>query len=186
VTRRDIPNLISLARFALVVPVVALLVAERYTGALVLFALAGISDGLDGYLAKRYGWTSRVGAILDPLADKALLVSTYLALGWLGLLPLWLVAAVIVRDIVIIGGAAAYHYRIGRFDLTPLRISKLNTLLQIALALLVVFGQELVAIPPALLMLFVYVVLVSTLISGLAYVWVWGRRAWSHGRGMPT
>ncbi|MDE2089174.1 MAG: CDP-alcohol phosphatidyltransferase family protein, partial [Gammaproteobacteria bacterium] len=107
-TRRDLPNLISVLRMLLVLPVVALLMTEHYREALLLFGLAGLSDALDGFLAKRYGWTSRLGAVLDPLADKILLVSSYIALGWLRLLPLWLVAAVIVRDLVIVIGAAVY------------------------------------------------------------------------------
>ena len=88
--RSDIPNIISMLRIILVIPTVMLLLNERYGQALILFAVAGASDGLDGYIAKRYHYVSRLGTILDPLADKLLLVCTYLALGWLGLLPAWL------------------------------------------------------------------------------------------------
>src|SRR3990172_3309285 len=102
---KDIPNIISLLRMALVPPVVILLLNGYYGWALLVFVSAGLSDGLDGYLAKRFGWRSRLGAILDPLADKLLLVASYLTLGWLGQLPLWLVAVVVGRDIVIVAGA---------------------------------------------------------------------------------
>jgi len=100
VTRRDIPNLITAFRFLLVPPVVFLLLSSRFGEALVIFAIAGFSDALDGFLAKHYGWASRLGAALDPLADKLLLVSAFIALGWLELIPVWLVVIVILRDIV--------------------------------------------------------------------------------------
>lgn len=182
-TLRNLPNLISLARIFMVLPVVMLLAAQRYTAALVLFAVAGISDALDGFLAKRFGWTSRLGAILDPLADKALLVSTYLALGWLGLIPWWLVAVVIARDAVIVSGAVAYHFKIGRFETAPTALSKVNTFAQILLALSVVFGQGVMLLPPLWITVLVYLVLVTTIASGVGYVWTWGRRAWGEGRG---
>lgn len=86
----DIPNVITAFRFLLVPPVVILLLQERFTAALIVFGVAGFSDGLDGFLAKRYDWRSRLGSILDPLADKLLLVSSFVTLGWLGLIPAWL------------------------------------------------------------------------------------------------
>lgn len=88
--RRDIPNIISVFRILLVLPVVWLLLQQQYTMALVLFAIAGVSDALDGFLAKHNGWESRLGTILDPLADKLLLVCSFLTLAWLGLIPFWL------------------------------------------------------------------------------------------------
>lgn len=182
-TLRDLPNLISLARMLLVLPVVLVLATGHYGAALALFALAGASDALDGFLAKRFGWTSRVGAILDPLADKVLLVSTYLALGWLGLLPAWLVAAVIARDVVIVSGAVTYHFRIGRFETAPTALSKLNTFVQILLALLVVSAQGGAPVPPLWITGLIYLVLLTTVASGIVYVWTWGGRAWRSARG---
>lgn len=182
-TLRDLPNLISLARVLMVLPVVILLATQQHTAALVLFAVAGASDALDGFLAKRFGWTSRLGAILDPLADKALLISTYLVLGWLGLIPWWLVAIVIVRDAVIVTGAVAYHFRIGRFETDPTALSKANTFMQILLALSVVFSQGVTPLPPLWITALVYLVLATTTASGVGYVWTWGRRAWGEGRG---
>lgn len=167
----------------MVPPVVMLLATQHYTAALVLFAVAGVSDALDGFLAKRFGWTSRLGAILDPLADKALLITTYLALGWLGLIPGWLVAAVIARDAVILTGAVAYHLKIGRFETAPTVLSKINTFMQVLLALSVVFGQGVTPLPLPWITTLIYLVLATTTASGIGYVWVWGRRAWSKGRG---
>jgi cardiolipin synthase len=177
VTARDIPNLITLGRIALTIPVVWALIDGRFGLALVLFAVAGISDGVDGYLAKRYGWHSRLGSLLDPAADKLLLLTAYIALGWQGLLPLWLVLAVIGRDLLIVGGATAYHFWIEPFEGAPSRISKLNTLVQILLVVLVVADRGLIAMPPLLLDAMVWTVAATTLASGAGYVWVWSRRA---------
>ena len=134
---RDIPNVITAFRFLLVAPVVVLLLQERFTAALIVFGVAGFSDGLDGFLAKRYNWRSRLGGIMDPLADKLLLVSSFVTLGWLGLIPAWLVLLVILRDLVIVAGAAFYHLRIEQFEAEPSIASKLNTATQILLVLAV-------------------------------------------------
>ncbi|MBI3345314.1 MAG: CDP-alcohol phosphatidyltransferase family protein [Gammaproteobacteria bacterium] len=173
----NIPNAISLGRILLVPPMVVLLLNEYYGAALVLFAVAGVSDALDGYLAKRYGWGSRLGSILDPLADKLLLVSAYLVLGWLGEIPLWLVMAVVGRDLVIVAGGVAYHYLIGSYELEPSLLSKLNTLAQIVLILAMLVTHSVLILPAWLVAALVYLVLVTTLLSGLSYVWTWGVRA---------
>jgi len=174
---KDIPNIISLLRMALVPPVVILLLNGYYGWALLVFVSAGLSDGLDGYLAKRFGWRSRLGAILDPLADKLLLVASYLTLGWLGQLPLWLVAVVVGRDIVIVAGAVAYHYRISQFHPMPSVLSKINTLAQILLIITVLVMHGLFALPAWIMSVLMFTVLITTLLSGLGYVWVWGMRA---------
>jgi cardiolipin synthase len=176
VTRRDIPNLITAARIALVWPLVDALLEARFTAALVLFALAGISDGIDGFLARHYGWFTRLGAILDPVADKLLVVSVYVALGWEGFIPLWLVAAVITRDVIIVAGAAAYRFLAGHLEMAPTAASKLNTFLQIALVLAVMLAQ-LNWLPGWFSQVLLYAVLISTVFSGLQYVLIWGRRA---------
>ncbi len=176
-TRADIPNIISVLRIGLVLPVVAALVHEQFTLALLLYTVAGVSDALDGYIAKRYNCASRLGSILDPLADKLLLVSTYVALAWLGLLPVWLVAAVAARDILILVGAVSYHLLIGEYEMKPTLISKINTFAQIALGLAAVFAAGLYPLSPALLEGMVWAVLATTLLSGIDYVWTWGVRA---------
>ena len=176
---RDIPNLITGFRFLLVPPVVMLLLNERFDMALVLFGVAGLSDGLDGYLAKRNNWTSRLGALMDPLADKLLLVSCFVTLGWMGWIPLWLVALVVLRDLVIVGGAIVFHMRVERLEAAPSIISKLNTFAQILLVLAVIFSQGIRELPVLWLDIITYSVLATTLWSGLDYVWTWGRRAWN-------
>ncbi len=177
----DIPNLISLLRMVLVIPLAVLLLQQRYLDALLIFGLAGITDALDGFLAKRNGWKSRLGSILDPLADKLLLTSSYLVLAWLGVLPLWLVAAIVARDFIIVLGAVAYHYTIRHFDLLPSRVSKLNTVMQIVLVLVVMLHHSLLPGIGGVVEVLVYTVLVTTFASGVNYVWTWGTRALQAG-----
>ena len=176
----DIPNIITIFRFLLVPPLVWLLLSHQYGAALIVFFIAGFSDALDGYLAHRNGWTSRLGAIMDPLADKLLLVSSFITLGWLGLIPLWLVATVILRDLIIIIGAMTYHWCVEYLDTAyPTLVSKLNTFTQILLVLAVMFSAAVRPLAGLLLDILMYGVLVTTIWSGLDYIWIWGRRAWS-------
>ncbi len=177
ISRRDIPNILTVLRIVLVVPIVALLVQERYVAAFVVLAVAGISDGLDGYLAKRYGWVTRLGSLLDPVADKLMLVSGFLVLGWKGLLPAWLVALVIVRDLVIVGGAIVFHFWVGRLEAEPSLISKINTFAQIILVVGVVAHQLWPLLPELWFTIAIAVVAVTTIVSGVTYVREWGSRA---------
>jgi len=173
---RDIPNLITLFRFLLVPPLVWLLLNDRFAAALAVFVVAGFSDALDGYLAKQYQWSSRLGALLDPLADKLLLVASFVTLGWLGWIPVWLVVLVCTRDLVIVSGAVCYHFLIERLTADPSLISKLNTLAQILLVL-AVMGNHIYTLPALWMDVLIYSVCVSTLWSGLDYVWTWSRKA---------
>ncbi|TPW16145.1 MAG: CDP-diacylglycerol--glycerol-3-phosphate 3-phosphatidyltransferase [Halothiobacillaceae bacterium] len=175
---KNIPNFISVVRIFLVAPVVILLLEERYGLALLIFAIAGVSDALDGYLAKRFNWTSHVGSILDPMADKLLLVCSYFTLAWLGHIPVWLVATVIARDVIIVVGAMAFYWLVGRYEMEPSWFSKINTFTQIVLVLAVVASLSIVPLGESTLDLVIYMVLVSTVISGADYVWTWGRLAW--------
>lgn len=177
ISRRDIPNLLTVLRILLVGPIVWLLAEERYVQALLIFAVAGVSDGLDGYLAKRNGWITRLGSFLDPIADKLLLVGSYVVLGWTGVLPIWLVLLVLGRDVVIVSGAFAFHYLVGQFEAEPTIISKINTFAQIVLVLVVVLGKIVAGLPPSLIEAMTFGVVVTTVASGAGYVWGWGRRA---------
>jgi len=180
VKRSDIPNIITVFRFLLVPPMVLLLLNHQTGAALIVFGVAGFSDALDGFLAKRYGWTSRMGALMDPLADKLLLVASFVTLGWLGWIPLWLVVLVILRDLIIVIGAMIYHWCVETIDTAyPTLVSKLNTFAQILLVLAVMFSQSVQALPFLLIDVLLYSVLATTIWSGLDYVWIWGRRAWS-------
>jgi len=173
------PNVLTLLRIALV-PALAWTLWERaYAEALGLAAFMGFTDALDGYLAKRYGWQSRLGAVLDPLADKLMLTVTYVVLGIMGLVPVALVVLVVLRDLVILGGAAAYRILIGPVEMQPTLISKLNTGMQIALVLLVVLGQ-LRTLPPVLIDSALWLTVLTTTWSGVDYVLRWSAKARAH------
>ncbi len=174
---RDIPNAISILRIILVVPVALLLVEKKFDWALYLFVFAAASDGLDGYLAKHFGWTSRLGSLLDPVADKLLLVTCYVLTGWLGLIPVWLVWLIILRDVVIVVGATSYHYLFGPFMGEPTLISKINTVAQIVLVVLVIFDRGILQIPEGLIEVLIYLVVMTTVSSGLSYISIWWQRA---------
>jgi len=155
--------------------------ADFFT-ALVLFAVAGFSDALDGFLAKHYHWESRLGSILDPLADKLLLVASFATLTCLDLLPYWLLWLVLGRDVLIVAGALAYHYIVGKFELLPLWSSKINTTLQIALVLLVIFQQQWLFAAQYWITIMTWLVVASIVNSGSEYLLVWGLRAWKATR----
>ncbi len=180
-TLKDLPNLISVLRLVLVAPVVYLLWSGEFGWALLLFAVAGASDGLDGFLAKRYGWTTRLGGILDPLADKALLISCFLVLAWQGLVPAWLVLAIILRDLVIVTGAVVYNFRVAAVEAAPILASKLNTVMQILLVVLVVMDAGVLPLPDALIEITIWTCFATVLVSGIQYVWIWGRKARRQG-----
>lgn len=174
----DLPNAITVFRILLVPPIVLLLLYDRFAAALIVFSVAGISDAIDGFLAKRFHWSSELGALLDPIADKLLLVCCFVTLGYLGWIPLWLVAVVILRDLVIVSGALGYHYLVEQVTAAPRMVSKLNTFAQILLVLAVMFDRGIQELPVLWMDFLLYSALVSTLWSGLDYVWTWGRKAW--------
>lgn len=182
---RHLPNLITALRMLLVVPLCWLIGDARYGGALVVAAIAGLSDAVDGFLAKRYGWQSWLGGILDPIADKLLLMAAFLWLAFAGDVPAWLAALVIGRDLVIVGGAVAYYCLIGHFDAAPSRLSKLTTLVQIVFVLGELLRlSRLIEIPDMARSVGIAITALLTLASGVHYVVVWSARAWrnAHAR----
>jgi cardiolipin synthase len=171
----NIPNLITLARILLVPVIIWAIGSGQMAAAFVLFVIAGISDAVDGFLAKRFHMQSEVGALLDPLADKALLVSIYVSLGLASDFPRWLVILVVSRDVIIIG-AVIVSWLLGRpIPMKPLMVSKLNTVAQVTYAALALatlgFGLELPLLDAALKI----VVTVLTLASVAAYLVEWAR-----------
>ena len=183
---RDIPNIITALRILLVIPILWFLQQGGYREALLLFIIAGISDGIDGLLAKNLGWTSHLGGMLDPLADKLLLMGTILTLGWQGELPASLVLLVVLRDIIIVSGAVVYHYLVEPFKANPLLVSKLNTLAQLVLVLAVLFNRGIAPLPESVLAALIYLTALTTLWSGAAYVWKWGQQALRKGSGIDV
>ena len=178
-----IPNLITLVRLALV-PVMAWALAGHHHGiAATIFLLIAVSDWLDGFIARRFRLTSRVGAALDPVADKLSMVVATLILAMQHLIPLWLAIAIIARDVIIVAGAGIYSAVVGSIEFTPTRLSKVNTALEFAL-LLAVMASAAGWIPSAGWELPAFViVLASVVASGVQYVWIWGVKAVLYRKG---
>ncbi|HEC14383.1 MAG TPA: CDP-alcohol phosphatidyltransferase family protein [Rhodospirillales bacterium] len=173
----NIPNFISLARLALVPLMVWLVLSGELASAFWVFVAAGVSDAVDGFIAKRFDMETELGKYLDPIADKAMLVSVYISLGQQGLIQTWLVILVVFRDVLIIGGALLFQTLTQSLFMQPLMISKVNTLTQIVLAALILGGTGMNVESRPIAEFMVYVVAATTVMSGVAYVITWTRRA---------
>ncbi len=171
----NIPNLITLGRILLVPIVVWAIASGAMWIAFVLFLAAGVSDAVDGYLAKRFRMTTELGAYLDPLADKALIVSIYLALGITGAIPRWLVILVVSRDILIVGGIMLSWLMGKPLKIKPLLVSKLNTVAQIVFACVVLGSLGFQVQADILTVVLMGLVAVLTLLSIAAYLAEWLR-----------
>ncbi len=172
-----LPNAISLLRIALVAPILMLILEGSFGWALALFWLAGFSDGVDGYLAKRFDWHTRLGALLDPVADKLLVAGLFITLAYTQDIPIWLASVVILRDMIIVAGATAYNFLVRPVEGEPTRVSKLNTALQL-LFLLFVLSRAGFGWPEEIsITVLGAAVLITVVISGVDYVWSWSRRA---------
>lgn len=171
---RQIPNLITLARLLAVPVTVYLILLGELVPAFWIFFAAGISDAVDGLIAKRLNLVSEIGAYLDPLADKALLMGVFVTLGYVGQVPIWLVILIVFRDLLIVGGAILFQTLTHSLQVQPLFISKVNTAAQITLAAVVLarpaLGVALDEVPEILTL----IVAMTTFLSGAAYVIKWG------------
>jgi len=174
---RFIPNALCILRILLLAPVIWLLVHDDFRPTLWIFAAAAVTDGLDGFIAKRCGWTSELGKILDPLADKILLVGVFITLAAMGLVPLWLAVAAVGRDVVITAGAIMYNWLYGYPNGQPTLVSKLNTLCQLVFLLLIVAAHAVGRIPEKTLLVLGALVFVTTVVSGLDYVITYSHKA---------
>lgn len=170
-----IPNLITIGRLLLVPMIVWLIVTGQSAAAFVVFILAGVSDAVDGFLARTFDLHSELGSYLDPLADKALLVSIYISLAVLAEVPLWVVILVVSRDLFIVG-AVVLSWMLGQpMEMRPLAISKVNTVVQIVLAAVVLGDLALGLDLAALRTILVYLVGVLTVASAAVYLVDWVR-----------
>jgi len=171
-----LPNLITMLRVILLVPLAYYLLLPDYKVALIIFFIAGFSDAIDGFLAKRFSWVSRFGAIMDPLADKALLVLSMAILAFNHQLSLPLFITVACRDILIVSGAYYYHRRIGPYEMLPSLLSKANTFVQLLLvtSLLVSLGYK--NMPDIYLKGLVILTFITTIASGLHYLYIWSKK----------
>jgi cardiolipin synthase (CMP-forming) len=175
---RHLPNLICLLRIALVWPLIHSLLLGDYQTTLWVFVVAAVSDGLDGFLAKRFGWTSDLGRVLDPLADKLLLVSLFLVATWIGLIPRWLTVIAVARDVMIGFGALTFIGLWGPLRGRPMLVSKVNTLFQLLYLLAVIFGAWLHFPPAGVVEALAVLTGTTIMISGFAYCREFTGRAW--------
>jgi cardiolipin synthase len=192
---RHIPNAITVVRVLLVIPTAWCLIEEQYVEALVLMAVAGASDAVDGWLARRFDWVSWFGAALDPLADKILVGVLFVTLTVKGILPLWVAGIAIGRDLVILAGATVYRLLFKHIEFTPTLLSKANTAMQIVVLLVLLLSlcgfEHLSAIAGSLADPYgFWLVSALAIASGADYVIRWGRLAmtkYSDGprRGAP-
>jgi cardiolipin synthase len=184
---RHLPNALTILRIVLIAPLAWLLAHGRYAPALGMLMFAAVSDAADGFIAKRFGWTSELGKVLDPLADKLLLVTLFITLSVAGVVPMWLAAIVVLRDVTIATGALTYRWLIGPIHGRPLLLSKFNTgfqLLYLVTIVLAVMSGSLV--PYALIMILTFCVLITTLTSGVEYVFIYSKRALAMSRARHT
>ena len=173
-----LPNALCVLRMLLAVPTAWYLYHQQYDVTFALFLVAAITDGLDGFVAKRFRWTSELGQILDPLADKLLLVTVFVTLAVIGKVALWLALLVVGRDLVITFGAIAYRRLYGPLvGAAPTFISKVNTVMQIAYVLAVMLAA--ISKWPASIIITIlsYLTATTTIISGVDYIVTYGKRA---------
>lgn len=176
---RHIPNIICLIRIALIVPLLQAMVAGEQALILVLFSIAAVSDALDGYLAKRFQWTSDLGRVLDPMADKLLLMSVFITAAWLDIAPWWVATVAVARDLIIGFGAILFRLWFGRLRGRPTVISKINTGMQILYLLAVILASSIQLPPREVLDALAVVMVITTVASGVDYVSRFVRRAFA-------
>jgi cardiolipin synthase len=175
---RHLPNALTVLRMLLVVPLAWMIREAHFDAALLVAAAAGLSDALDGWLAKRYGWQSWLGGVLDPIADKLMLVACFVSLGMIGAHPAWLTWLVVGRDLVIVAGAVAYHNLIGRISAQPTLLSKFTTCIQISYVLAQLMHlTSWIDLPQAWLTAWIWLTAACTVASGMQYVVVWSGKA---------
>jgi cardiolipin synthase len=180
---RYLPNMLTASRLILALPLGWLILRGEYGWALGVGLVAGATDALDGYVARKLGHFSQFGAALDPLADKTLVTVTFLCMAEMGLIPWYVAFTIIARDLVIVGGALAYRLLIGPFTFGATALSKFNMLVQISFCVLLLAAQQFGGMDPAWLTVLTTAVLVVAVVSGLDYVMTWSRKALAEREG---
>ncbi len=173
----SIPNLITLIRLIIVPLIISMILEDRYGTAFWLFIAAGLSDAVDGFIAKRFDSATKLGAYLDPIADKALLMSIFITLGYMGHIDTWLVITVVSRDLLIIGAVVLSYLIDHPLKISPLYVSKANTTAQMLLAALVLadLGLHQTMGVEQIIQLMTYLTGVTTVLSGALYLLYWVR-----------
>lgn len=175
---RHIPNLLTVTRLILITPFLMLLSQQQYTNAFYIFVLAGFTDGLDGFLARHFNWQSMFGSFTDPLSDKLLIASSFIALACIGKLPWWLVILVFLRDLTISLGVLFWYFVLQRpLNFKPTLLSKVNTVLQLGLVTLCLFELAFFNINATFLQTLIMLTGVTTTVTFIDYVWTWGKKA---------
>lgn len=174
---KNIPNVITVFRLVLIIPFLYFILQMQYQLAFFFFFLAGCSDALDGFLARYFNWTSRFGAFLDPLADKALMIASFSALVWLEHIPVWLFVLVVARDFIIMGGVAAVVLLCGDVEYKPTFISKVNTVLQILFVLLMLLDLAIIPISRWMIEVVLWPMVLTMVGSIMIYVWMGTKQA---------
>lgn len=172
-----LPNSLTILRLLLALPLGVCILRGDYSWALGIGVVAGLSDALDGFIARRLGVFSRIGAALDPIADKLLIMVSFVCLAQVALVSWYLTAAVIARDLVIVAGAACYYTFIGPFEFAATRLSKINMFVQISFCVLVLLSQVVPNIPAMDTRACSIAVLLIAATSGIDYVISWTRKA---------
>ena len=170
-----IPNILTLLRIAAAPLLMILLLNEQFNLALLLFIAAGLTDGIDGYIAKKFNCVTELGARLDPLADKILIISSTCTLAWLSLIPFEFMLLVIFRDLVIVGGYMVLSVD-DEIKMQPTMTSKLNTLLQISYVISVLLESSIWVTQYIIDDILLWSAIITTIASGIQYVWVWAIR----------
>lgn len=180
-----LPNALCVARMLFAGPLALLILDGRHAAALLVLIVAGVSDGIDGFLAKRFGWQTRLGGLLDPAADKLLLVAAFASLAYVGLVPVALTIVVVARDALIVTGALLYEWLIAPVHGEPSAVGKLNTACQLAMVFFVLTAAAYAWPPPISLTVLGAAVVFTSVVSGLNYVLRWSGRArrTAHGAG---
>lgn len=168
-----LPNIITLFRIGMAPLLLLLLKDHQYVLAFYVFIVAGVSDGLDGFIAKRFGYVSQLGAILDPLADKLLVVTCYVMLSLDGHIPFWLLLTVVFRDLLIVAGYLIHVSMSGAMQMRPSYASKINTFMQIFLVVAILGNQAFDLSLGLWVQALIFVVFLTTVVSGLHYLWLW-------------
>jgi cardiolipin synthase len=174
---RYIPNAITVTRLILVLPIAVFIIEANYFVALVLFAMSGLSDGLDGFIARRYNWVSTFGKLIDPLADKLMMVTTAVVLGSLGHFPVMLAVLIVTKDLAVLCGVFSYTTLAGFPAIQPTWLGKFTTASQIVLLVSVLLNLSFPgALPGIFFTVWFWLVATLTVVDGFSYLWIWTDR----------
>ncbi|RTR37898.1 CDP-alcohol phosphatidyltransferase family protein [Shewanella canadensis] len=174
---KQIPNMLTTLRLILAIPICLMILNEDYGSVIWIAFIAGLSDGVDGFLARKLNAVSRYGAIVDPISDKVLLVSVYVSFAIVGLLPWWVATVVVIRDLLIVCGALLYHWQFGRYEIAPSIWGKASTFVQITFALMLLTDQVYPFLTPLSFQVGMWSLIVMAFISGGHYFYVWSHKA---------